>query len=353
MKFGYRQMATNEKSENAGSEDAIRNVGFDPGSHTVRVCVEPGDVALSEPAVVAVRNQEDDALTESLALGRYAIEMAKENPEEITTIRPVRDGIIQDFDTFEAMIRFSLRSVSDEDPNSGLRVGVPFPSSLTTVEKRAIDQAARRAGAQSVCFIEKPIAAGLGAGLPVQEPGGTMIMHIGRERTETAVLSDGEIVTSTSFSVGDRQMDEAIREHVKETHQLEIKTNTAIWIRWKLGTVYSREQPIDMDIEGWDPEKKRIRYVEVSTDEVRDVLDDDLSVILRGVRECLKEISPEMQDDIHERGVILCGIGGFLPGIDQLLSREADVPLTIADDPATTAVRGAYQIVKELGENAS
>lgn len=325
-----------------------QDMGIDLGTCNTLVCLKEEGVVLSEPSVVAVRQGDNEVLLDGQAVGDKAKEMLGKTPGQIIAVRPLKDGVIADFDITESMIQYFIQKVHGRNFPIRPRVAISIPSGITAVEKRAVKQSAERAGARNVFLIEEPIAAGIGVGLPIQEPIGSLVVDIGGGTTEVAVMSLGGIVESVSIRVAGDEMDEAIIQHMKETYNLLIGQQTAERIKIEIGSAYPQEKEETMEVNGRDLVAQMPRKVVVTSEEIRESLKEPISSIVRAIRECLEQTPPELSADLVDRGIMLCGGGSLLNDLDKSISQEIDIPVLVADDPLTAVSMGTGIIVKNL-----
>src|SRR3990167_4563076 len=332
------------------------DIGIDLGTATTLVYVRGQGVVLCEPSVVAL----DNHTKQILAVGEEAKRMLGRTPGNITAIRPMKDGVIADFDITEAMLRYFIRKVHRSRPLVAPRVVIAVPSAITEVEKRAVKDSAERAGARSPVFlVEEPIAAAIGVGLPIHEPAGNMIIDIGGGTTEIAVISLAGIVFSKSIRIGGDECDEAIINHLKRTYNLMIGERTAEEIKIKIWSAYPLEQELTMEVRGRDILAGLPKTVTVSSEEIRESLSETTAAILEAIRITLERTPPELSSDLITKGLILAGGGALLRGLDKLISEETGLPVHIADDPLTAVALGTgrylsdFNLLKRLSVNTN
>ncbi len=325
-----------------------QDMGIDLGTCNTLVCLKKDGIVLQEPSVVAVRQGDNEVLLNGQAVGDKAKEMLGKTPGKIVAIRPLKDGVIADFDITEAMIKYFIQKVHRRKLALRPRVAISIPSGITAVEKRAVKQSAERAGARSVYLIEEPIAAGIGVGLPIQEPVGSLIVDIGGGTTEVAVMSLGGIVASESIRVAGDEMDEAIIQHMKDTYNLLIGEQTAEKIKVEIGSAYPQQKEKTIEVKGRDLVAQMPRKVVVTSEEIRESLQEPISAIIRAVRECLEKTPPELSADLVDQGIYLCGGGALLRELDKSISQEIDIPVTVANDPMSAVAMGTGIIVENL-----
>jgi len=321
-----------------------RDLGIDLGTANTLVHVKGRGIMLREPSVVAV----DSSTGHVLAVGEEAKRMVGRTPAHITAVRPLRDGVIADFDTTEAMLHHFIEKVLTRRVWEHPRVVIGVPSGITEVERRAVEEATRRAGAWSAVVIDEPMAAAIGAGMPVGEPVGSMVVDIGGGTTEVAVISLGGICTEQSVRVAGEEMDEAIAAYVRHELNLHIGQRTAEEIKIKIGSAFPLPEEQEMTIRGKDLMSGLPRSLPLTSQQVREAIREPLGVIVELIKETLDETPPELAADVMSRGIVLAGGVALLRGLDQLISAETDVPVYIADDPLTAVVVGTARYLEEL-----
>ncbi len=326
------------------------DMGIDLGTANTLVCVQGRGIVLSEPSVVAVKKGTNEVLLGGNAVGQTAKEMLGRTPASIEAIRPLKDGVIADFDITEAMISYFIRKVHNRSRWFSPRAVIAIPSGITEVEKRAVFNSAERAGAREVYLIEEPRAAGLGAGLPIHEPCGNMIVDVGGGTTEIAVLSLADVVVSTSLRVAGDDFDNAIIQHMKKNYNILVGENTAERIKIQIGSAYPMEEEYTIEIMGRDLIAGLPRAVSVSSEEIREALREPVFQIIDGIRVTLERTGPELSADLVERGMTLCGGGVLLRGFDRMIREETGLPVHFADDPLTAVARGTGIFLERLDE---
>ena len=322
-----------------------RDMAVDLGTANTLVHVRGRGIVLNEPSVVAVSKRTGQVLS----VGTEARRMLGRTPADIVAMRPMRDGVIADFEHTEQMIRhFIARAHNRAWHISHPRVVIGIPSGVTEVEKRAVTDAATMAGAREAHLIEEPMAAAIGAGLPIQSAGGSMVVDIGGGTTEVAVISLGGVVAATSARVGGDEMDDAIVQYVRRTMGLLIGERTAEDIKIAMGSAFPLAEERSFVVRGRDLITGLPKTVEMSTEHVREALSGVLVDIVRAVRSTLDATPPELVEDIIERGMVVCGGGALLAGLDRLLAHETLMPVRVAEDPLTCVVRGAGIVLEEI-----
>lgn len=314
-----------------------RDVGIDLGTANTVIYIKGRGVVLNEPSVVAV----DKTTKEVLAVGEEAKRMVGRTPGNIEAVRPLKDGVIADFDMTEAMLRHFIVKINRRRSILRPRVVVAVPSGVTEVEKRAVIDAALSAGFKDARLIEEPMAAAIGSGLNVQEPNGNMVVDIGGGTAEVAVISLGGIVTHESIRVGGDAMDEAIVQYVRRTYNLLIGERTAEAVKKEIGSVFPEDAPVtSCEVRGRDLVTGLPRTLTLTSEEIAHSLSDPVSAILEGVRRNLERTPPELASDIYDRGIMMAGGGALLHGLDRLIARETGIPVHIAEDPLGAVARG-------------
>ncbi|HNQ35295.1 MAG TPA: rod shape-determining protein [bacterium] len=321
------------------------DIGIDLGTANSVVYVRGKGIVLSEPSIVAI----DRETHKMIAVGKEAKKMLGRTPTNIIAMRPMRDGVIADFEATEAMLRHFLDQVRSTRHRFFLppRVVIAIPSGITSVEKRAVIETATKAGARSVYLIEEPKAAAIGIGLPVGEPIGNFIIDIGGGTTEMAVISLGDIVLPRSIRIGGNEMDESITEYLKKKYNLLIGERTAEEIKIQIGSAWPLEEEMSLDVTGRDLVEGLPRRITVRSEEIRESLQENLTAIINEVRALLENTPPELSSDLAVRGIYMAGGGSLLRGIDRLLSSETKIPVQVADEPLLAVVRGTGRMLEE------
>ena len=325
------------------------DVGIDLGTANTLVTVRNRGIVISEPSVVAM----DTRSKRVLAIGAEAKRMVGRTPANIVAIRPLRDGVISDFDVTEQMIRYFINKVHDRYariPRPRVLVGIP--SGVTEVEKRAVRDATINAGARWARLIEEPMAAAIGAGLPVSEPSGSLIVDIGGGTTEVAVVSLGGIVVSRSVRIGGDEMDTDIVSFARREYNLLMGERTAEEIKIAVGSAYPDEKADERTVtfRGRDLLTGLPRSVEVDGDQIREALEPSIVQIVEAIKETIEETPPELVADIMDQGIVLAGGGALLGGLDRRVAEATQMPVHIADDPLTCVVRGTGRVLEELDQ---
>lgn len=315
-----------------------KDMGIDLGTANTLVYVKGKGIVLNEPSVVAI-NTNSKAV---LAVGNEAKQMIGRTPGSIVAIRPLKDGVIADFDVTERMLRMFIEKVCPKGAFTSPRVMVCFPSGITAVEKRAIEEATKQAGARDVKLLEEPMAAAIGAGLATDEPRGSMVVDIGGGTTEVAIISLGGIVTAKSLRIAGDDLDKAIINYIKRAYNLMIGERTAETVKITLGSAYKiSEVDEKMEIRGRDLLTGLPKVVEIGETEIREALSEPVSSIVDAIKTTLEKTPPELAADIMDRGIMLTGGGALLRGIDKLINEETHMPVNIADNPLDCVALGA------------
>jgi rod shape-determining protein MreB and related proteins len=320
-----------------------RDMAVDLGTANTLVYVRGRGIVLSEPSVVAI----DHASGEVHAVGVEAKRMLGRTPGTISAIRPLKDGVIADFDVTEQMLRHFIQKVH-QHRFAHPRVVVCVPSGVTGVEKRAVEEATRNAGARDAYLIEEPMAAAIGAGLPVSEPTGNMIVDVGGGTSEVAVISLGGIVVSVSLRVGGDEMDEAIISHTKREYKLLIGNQTAEEIKLEVGSAFRMKEEVQAEVRGRDMLTGLPKTVIISSEEVRHALEEPVTQIVDAIKSTLDKTPPELAADIMDRGIVLAGGGALLSGLDERLRHETQMPVQLAESPLTCVAVGSGRSLELL-----
>lgn len=313
-----------------------RDIGIDLGTANTLVYVRGKGIVMREPSVVAVDVKKDEVM----AVGSEAKEMIGRTPGSISAVRPLKDGVIADFEVTSAMLRYFIRRAVRYNPLSRPRLIVCIPSGVTEVERRAVIEAAQNAGARQVELIEEPMAAAIGAGLQVAEATGCMVVDIGGGTSEVAVISLGDIVTAQSVRVAGDDFDEAIISYIKKKYNLLIGERTAEDLKVKLGSAFPYEDETTMDVKGRNLVDGLPKNIVISAEEVREALADPVGAIVDAVKSTLERTPPELSADIIDNGIMLTGGGALLRGLDMLINRETGMPVHVAEDPLDCVVHG-------------
>jgi rod shape-determining protein MreB len=323
------------------------DLAIDLGTANTLVYLKGKGVVISEPSVVAVQ-KDSHGQKKVLAVGTEAKNMLGRTPGSIVAIRPMKDGVIADFDITEEMLRYFIRKVHDRKSLVRPRIVICVPSGITQVEKRAVKESAESAGAREVYLIEEPMAAAIGAGLPITEASGNMIVDIGGGTTEVAVISLAGIVYAKSVRVGGDKMDEAIVQYIKRKYNLLIGERTAEAIKIEIGEAYPGEQKLSYEVKGRDLVSGIPKTQEINSDEMREALSEPINAIVEAVRNALERTPPELASDIVDKGIVLAGGGALLRNLDVLLREETGLPVVIAEDPLSCVVLGSGKVLDEI-----
>ncbi len=323
------------------------DLAIDLGTANTLVYVRGKGIVLDEPSVVAV-HRDLRGTKKILAVGADAKRMLGKTPGNIVAIRPMKGGVIADFEITEAMLRHFILRVHNRRTFVRPRIIISIPSGITPVERRAVKETAESAGAREVYLIEEPMAAAIGAGLPITEPVSSMVVDIGGGTTEVAVISLAGIVYSKSVRVAGDRMDNAIVQYMKRKYSLLIGERTGEMIKTTIGCAYPENEIKTVDVKGRDLISGIPKIVEINSEEVMDALAEPVGVIINAIRDALENAPPELAGDIVDRGIVLAGGGALLKNLDVLLREETGLPVTIADDPLSAVARGAGKALDEL-----
>ena len=323
------------------------DLAIDLGTATTLIYVKGKGIVSCEPSVVAVQRDARGG-KKVLAVGREAKEMLGRTPGNIQAVRPLRDGVIADFEITEAMLRYFIARAHNRRTLVKPRIIICVPFGITEVEKRAVKENAEGAGAREVYLIEEPMAAAIGAGLPITEPSGNMVVDIGGGTTEVAVISLAGIVYSQSVRVGGDKMDESIMAYIKRKYNMAIGEQTAERIKITIGNAYPLEQQLTMEVKGRDMVAGIPKTVVVNSDEIRDSLSEPTNAIVEAVLIALERTPPELAADIVDKGIVLTGGGALLKNLDVLLREETGLPVMVCDDPISAVVLGSGKALDHL-----
>lgn len=325
-----------------------KDMGIDLGTCNTLVCVRNEGIVLNEPSVVAVRKGTNLVLNNGEAVGMVAKEMLGKTPGSITAIRPLKDGVISDFEITEAMLSYFIRKVHGRGGLFRPRVVIAVPSGITAVERRAVIDSAERAGARKVYLVDEPMAAGIGAGLPITEPTASMIVDIGGGTTEVAIMSLADISTCESIRIGGDNFDEALINHLKRTYNLLIGESRAEQVKVQIGSAAPLEQEMTMEIAGRDTISGLPRKIVITSEEIREAFKEPIAGIIETVMRTLERAEPELAADLIENGVRLAGGGSLLRGMDKVLANATGLRVTHAEDPLTCVARGTSVYLENL-----
>lgn len=319
-------------------------MGIDLGTANTLVYVRGKGVVLREPSVVAI----DRDSNRPLKVGIEAKQMIGRTPGNIVAIRPMKDGVIADFDVTQAMLKYFIaKAIGMKNPFVRPRIVISAPTGVTAVEERAVREAAQQAGAKIVELVEEPMAAAIGAGLPVEEPTGNLIVDIGGGTTEVAVVSLGGIVNSKSVRVAGDEMDDAIIQHLKKTYNILIGERTAEEIKINIGSAIWHGPAVSYEVRGRDLLTGLPKTIAVSSSETQKALAEPVSVIVEAIKVCLERTPPELASDIMDRGIVMAGGGSLLRGLDELISEETKLPVYLCEEPLSAVARGTGKILED------
>lgn len=320
------------------------DMGIDLGTATTLVYVKGEGVVLCEPSVVAIERGTNHVL----AVGEEAKRMLGRTPGNIVAIRPMKDGVIADFEITEAMLRYFIKRVHHRKVLVRPRIVIAIPSGITEVEKRAVRDSAERAGAREIFLIAEPTAAAIGVGLPIQEPIGNMIIDVGGGTTEIAVISLAGIVFSKSIRIGGDEMDETIIEYLKKAYNLMVGVRTSEDIKIRIGSAYPLEEELSLEVKGRDLVSGLPKAITITSQEIRDALKEPLDAIIETVKVSLERTPPELAADLIDHGITMAGGGAQLKGLDRLISEATGLPVHITDEPLTAVVLGTGKVLSEI-----
>lgn len=321
-----------------------KDIGIDLGTANVLIHVKGRGVIINEPSVVAIDNETKQVLK----VGEEARQMVGRTPGNIVAIRPLKDGVIADFDITEAMLKHFIKKAQVKGIFGKPRILICAPTEITSVEQKAIREAAQKSGGGEIILEQEPKAAAIGAGLDIFQPSGNMVIDIGGGTTDIAVLSMGDVVTASSIRVAGDKFDHAIMNYIKKKYNMLIGERTAEDMKKNVGTVYKGSRNETMDIRGRDMVTGLPISVNITSEEVREALIEPISMIIAAAKSVLERTPPELSADIIDKGIIITGGGAYLHGIDQLLSHELKVPVLIADDPMACVVKGTGIMLENL-----
>lgn len=321
-----------------------KDIGIDLGTANVLIHVKGRGVVLDEPSVVAIESDTKHVL----AVGEDARKMVGRTPGNIVAIRPLKDGVIADFEVTEKMLKYFIAKIGGKKWYSHPRILICAPTNITSVEQKAIREAAERSGAKEVYMEEEPKAAAIGAGMDIFQPSGNMVVDIGGGTTDVAVLSMGDIVTSSSIKIAGDKFDNAIMKYIKNKYKLLIGERTSEDIKIRIATVFGDDRYEEMDIRGRDMVSGLPLTITINSNEIREALWEPVSAIVTSAKSVLERTPPELSADIIDRGVILTGGGALLHGLDMLLAEELKVPVLVAEDPMHCVVKGTGIMLDNL-----
>ena len=338
-----------EKKEKKGFKSLFgfgkmtKDMGIDLGTANTLVYIKGQGIVVREPSVVAIRDDSKDVL----AVGEEAKRMIGRTPGNIVAIRPMKDGVIADFDITQSMLSYFIQKAAAKKGVVSPRIAICVPFGVTEVEKRAIEEAARNAGAKDAFLIEEPMAAAIGAGLRIEEPEGNMVVDIGGGTSEIAVISLGGIDTAESIRIGGNKLDEAIVNYVKKEYNLLIGERTAEDVKINIGSAYKDGEEVTSQISGRDLVTGLPKKIDISSSEIRDALKDPINTIVNGIKITLEKTKPELAADLMENGIMLTGGGALLKGLDLLVKEETGMPVFIAEYPLDCVAIGTGKSVED------
>lgn len=321
-----------------------KDIGIDLGTVNTLIFMKGKGIIMREPSVVAVDTRNDTVRY----VGQDAKEVIGRTPGSIVAVRPLKDGVIADFDITASMLQIFIRKVCNNSVLARPRIIICIPSGVTEVERRAVREAAFKAGAKHVSIIEEPMAAAIGAGLPVAEATGSMVVDIGGGTSEVAVISLGGIVASRSVRVGGDELDNSIIQYIKRKYNLLIGERTAEDIKINIGSAFPLEEEATMDIKGRDLMDGLPKNIQITSEEIREALADPLSMVLDAIRTTLEKTPPELSADIIDHGITLTGGGALLRGLDQLIEKETGMPVHIAESPLDCVAMGTGRVLDDI-----
>jgi rod shape-determining protein MreB len=324
------------------------DMGIDLGTATTLVCLRGQGIVLCEPSVVAVDSNTNQVLLNGEAVGEVAKKMIGKAPGSIKVVRPLKTGVIADFDITQSMLGYFIRKVQRHGGLGRPRVVIAVPSGITAVESRAVRTSAHNAGARKVILVKEPMAAAIGAGLPVEEPTGSMVVDVGGGTTEVAVISLGDIVCSESIRTAGDDMDQAIIEHMKKTYSLLIGEQTAERVKIEIGSAYPLQQELTMEVSGRDLIAGLPRKAVITSEEIREALKEPVQAIVDTVKRTLERTEPELSADLVHNGVVMAGGGSLLRGLDTVLAQATGLKVRVAEDPLTCVARGTAVFLDNL-----
>ena len=319
-------------------------IGIDLGTANTLVYVKGKGIILREPSVVAVNNHTGQVM----AVGLEAKEMIGRTPGNIVAIRPMKDGVIADFDITQSMLKYFINKAAPKALFSKPRVVICVPSGVTEVEKRAVEEATLQAGAKEAYLIEEPMAAAIGANLPVEEPSGSMVVDIGGGTSEVAVISLGGIVTSKSLRIAGDELDEAIVHYVKKEYNLMIGERTAEDIKMSIGGAYPKPKEESIEVRGRDLITGLPKNIVITSSEINEALKEPINAIVDSIKFTLEKTPPELAADIMDKGIMLTGGGALLSGLDRLINEETGMPVSVAENPLDCVALGAGKVLDEI-----
>ncbi|TAH35277.1 MAG: rod shape-determining protein [Planctomycetota bacterium] len=331
-----------------GRFSLTEDLGIDLGTANTLVASRDRGIILNEPTVVAVYKGTNEVILDGMGVGLEAYKMLGKTPQNIIAVRPMKGGVIADFEITEKLLRYFLRKAQQGKAWVKPRVVIAVPSGITTVEKRAVINSAERAGARKVYLVDEPMAGALGIGLPITEAKGSMVVDIGGGTAEVAILALGGPVVVTSVKVAGDDLDEGIVAYLRKKHNLQVGPQTAEEIKKTIGSAMPLEQERSMEVAGRDTLNLMPRKTVITSEEIREALQEPLRVINRAVLDALEAAPPEIGADLIETGIVIVGGGALLPGIDRYLSKSTGIPASISEDPLTAVARGTARFLEDL-----
>jgi len=322
-----------------------KDLGIDLGTANTLIYIKGKGIVLREPSVVAIRN---DSTRQTLAVGVEAKMMIGRTPGNIMAIRPLKDGVIADFDATQTMLKYFIRKVFSKGSFVRPRIVVCYPSGVTQVERNAIEEATYQAGAKNVYLLPEPMAAAIGAGLPVEEPTGSMVVDIGGGTTDVAIISLGGIVTSKSLRIAGDEMDQSIVSYIKREYSLMIGERTAEQVKIEIGSAFPDGDEKTMDIRGRDLVTGLPKVLTITSKEIRDAISEPVNAIIDAIKSTLEKTPPELASDIMDKGIMLTGGGARLSGFDKLIKKETNMPVNIAEEPLDCVAIGAGKSLENI-----
>lgn len=329
------------------------DLGIDLGTANTLVASQDRGIILNEPSVVAVYKGTNEVILDGMGVGNEAYRMLGKTPTNIEAVRPMKGGVIADFEITEKLLRYFLRKAHESTGWVRPRVVISVPSGITTVERRAVINSAERAGARKVYLVDEPMAGGLGVDLPITEAEGSMIVDIGGGTTEVAILALGGPVTVKSVKIAGDNMDDAIVDFIRKTHNLQIGPQTAELLKKTIGSAWPLDEERTLEVAGRDTLNLMPRKAVINSEEIREALDDPLRGIMRTVLDCLEMAPPEIGSDLLEQGITVVGGGALLPGLDQYVNKNTGLPCAIDKEPLTAVARGTAKFLEDLDLYAS
>lgn len=326
------------------------DLAIDLGTANTLVAVQGAGITLNEPSVVALQKGTRRVLGRGTAVGKLAKQMLGRTPDSMTAVRPLKDGVITDFELCEAMLRYFINKASRQTYGMRPRVVIAVPGGITPVEKRAVFNSAERAGAGRVYLIEESKAAGIGAGLPISEPMASMVCDIGGGTTEVAVMSLADIVVARSIRIAGDEMDEAIVEYMKQQFSLRIGEQTAEHIKIEIGSAFPLDQELTTEVNGLDTISGVPRKAVVTSEEVREALREPVEAIIACIKTVIEQCKPELVADLADNGLVITGGGALLRGLDLLMNEQLGIPVRVAEEPLLTVARGTAICLEHLAQ---